>query len=113
MKGESGQTVQDSLGAPISFLGQSPDPAPLHGHEGELARDEEGVDEDQERDEGQSGRGTNLSLPWGSQSGEDLNGRRICHSALLAWCQEDKCSSIANNAPCGTPRLATTVWSHV
>ena len=68
MKGEGGQPIEDPLGASIPFFGLAGDPASFDRYEGKLAGDEEGIDQKEERDERQTGDGTNWVSPSGSRS---------------------------------------------
>lgn len=91
MKRQPFQSLEDSFRPSITFFGKTADTTSLNGDERKLARDEEGVDEDKECDEGQAGRCTNESLLSGSVSGRMLTGAKTCHTPPLPCPQEVEC----------------------
>ena len=97
MKGECAETRHDPPGPPITLLSEAGNPAPLHGDQGELAGDEEGVDRQENYDECQRGGGTNEAAPGFSQSGGRLaprvtetGARETCPTPFVPCWQEVK-----------------------
>lgn len=81
MEGEAGQPREDSLGPFIPLLGSAGNAAPFHCDEGELAGNEERVDDEKERDDGQSDEGANWSGPGRSLAAENTG--QICHTGFV------------------------------
>lgn len=67
VKGQLGEACEYPPRSPIPFIGPSDDLASLYRDKGELAGNEEGIDQQEKRDECQTGGGTNEVAPSGSQ----------------------------------------------
>lgn len=63
MERETAQPQEYSARSPVPFFGKARDAAPLDRYEGELAGNEEGVYQQEESDERQTGDGTNGGRP--------------------------------------------------
>lgn len=63
MEGETGQPAQNSFGPSVAFTSSAGDTASLHRDEGEFTRDVESIDDQEERDECQTGGRTNRAEP--------------------------------------------------
>lgn len=72
MEGEAGKPSVDSFRSSVPLGGAPGNPTPFHRDQGELAGDEESVDDQQERDECQTGGRTNGEGPRRSREANSL-----------------------------------------
>lgn len=77
-----GKASENAPGPPVAFLRLSGDPNSLNGYERKLTSDEERIDQQEKRDESQTGGGTNGRAPSGSRLRRHTNPRRIPVLAL-------------------------------
>lgn len=88
MKGESGQATEDAAGPAVALRGVAGNPAPLHGDQCELSRHEEGVDEEEERDESQTGGRTNRAGPRSSREAKRITLRNLSQGGRTLCSEE-------------------------
>ncbi len=77
MKRQLGKAGENAPGPPVALFGLSGDPTSLNGYECKLTSDEERIDQQEKRDESQTGGGTNGRAPSGSRLRRHTNARRI------------------------------------
>jgi len=77
MKRQLGKTGENAAGPPVALFGPSGNPTSFDGYERELAGNEESVDRQKKRDEGQTGGCTNGWAPSGSRLGDHTNAREF------------------------------------
>jgi hypothetical protein len=85
VKREPGQAGEDAAGSAVALCGVAGHPAAFHGDQGELPGHEEGIDEEEERDESQTGGRTNREGPRRSREAKRITlpnlsyaGRTLC-----------------------------------
>ena len=74
MKRELAETSEKTSCSTVSLLGLSRYPISLDGDEGELTSHEERIDKQEDRDDSQTGGGTNELAPSGSRLRRHTNG---------------------------------------
>ena len=67
MERQTRETGENPTRSPVALIGQTGDTAPLDGYQGELAGNEESVDQQEKDDERQTGDGANGVGPLGSR----------------------------------------------